>query len=69
MNAQTVEALIEKLKSLPEAGQYLKQNGSFTRLDMIARKMSDTECARKMSEAKAKLLRQCKMESPFPPVR
>src|ERR1017187_2636365 len=59
----------EKLKSLPEAGQYLKQEGSFARLDRIATKMSDTECARKMGEAKAKLLRQCKMESPFPPVR
>jgi transposase InsO family protein len=59
----------EKLKSLPEAGQYLKQNGSFAMLDMIAGKMSDTECARKMGEAKAKLLRQCKMESPFPPTR
>jgi transposase InsO family protein len=57
----------EKLKSLPEAGQYLKGEGSFARLDTIARKMSDTECARKMGEAKAKLLRQCKMESPFPP--
>jgi transposase InsO family protein len=57
----------EKLKSLPEAGQYLKQDESFARLDRIAGKMSDTECARKMGEAKAKLLRQCKMESPSPP--
>jgi transposase InsO family protein len=59
----------EKLKSLPEAAQYLKQDGSFARLDRTATKMSDTECARKMGEAKAKLLRQCKMESPFPPAR
>ena len=59
----------EKLQSLPEAGQYLKQEGSFARLDRIAARMSDTECARKMGEAKAKLLRQCKMESPFPPTR
>jgi transposase InsO family protein len=59
----------EKLKSLPEAGQYLKPEGSFAKLDRIAKKMSDTECARKMGEAKAKLLRQCKMESPFPPAR
>ena len=29
--------------------------------------MSDTECAKKMSAAKAKLLRRCKMESPVPP--
>jgi transposase InsO family protein len=59
----------EKLKSLPEAAQYLKQEGSFARPDRTATKMSDTECARKMGEAKAKLLRQCKMESPFPPAR
>jgi hypothetical protein len=59
----------EKLKSLPEAGQYLKPEASFAKLDRIAKKMSDTECARKMGEEKAKLLRKCKMESPFPPVR
>ena len=57
----------EKLKSLPEADQYLKQDTSFAKLDRVAKKMSDTECARKMGEAKTKLLRQCKMESPFPP--
>jgi len=59
----------EKLKSLPEAGQYLKEGGSFERLDNTAKKMSDTECARKMGEAKSKLLLQCKIESPFPPAR
>lgn len=59
----------EKLKSLPEPGQHLKQGESFERLDKTAKKMSDTECARKMGEAKARLLRQCKMESPFPPAR
>jgi transposase InsO family protein len=59
----------EKLKSLPEAGQYLKPEVSFERLDRTATKMSDTQCARKMGEAKAKLLRQCKRESPFLPAR
>ena len=59
----------EKLKSLPEAGQYLKPEVSFERLDRTATKMSDTQYARKMGEAKAKLLRQCKMESPFLPAR
>jgi len=59
----------EKLKSLPEAERYLKQEVSLARLDRIATKMSDTECARKMGAAKVKLLRQCKMESPFPPAR
>jgi hypothetical protein len=32
-------------------------------------KMSDTECACKMTTAKAKLLRECKTESPVPPPR
>ena len=41
----------------------------FERLDRTATKMSDTQYARKMGEAKAKLLRQCKMESPFLPAR
>lgn len=59
----------EKLKSLPEAEQYLKPGMNFGQLDRIAMKMSDTEFARKMCEAKGKLLRQCKIESPFPPTR
>src|SRR6516225_6225366 len=47
----------EKLKSLPEAASYLKQGMSFARLDQLASNMSDTECAKKMATAKAKLLR------------
>jgi hypothetical protein len=31
--------------------------------------MNDTECAKKMSTAKVKLLRACKSESPIPPPR
>jgi transposase InsO family protein len=57
----------EKLKSLPDAAGYLKPGVSFARLDRVAKAMIDTECAKKMSAAKAKLLRQCKMESPVPP--
>jgi hypothetical protein len=57
----------EKLKSLPEAAQHLKAGLRFVQLDKIARAMSDTEAARKMGAAKAKLLRQCKSESPLPP--
>jgi len=57
----------EKLKSLPEAAQYLKPNISFAQLDRLAMAMSDTECAIQMTAAKAKLLRQCKTESPLPP--
>jgi hypothetical protein len=52
---------------LPDAAGYLKPGVSFARLDRVAKAMSDTECAKKMSAAKAKLLRQCKMESPVPP--
>lgn len=57
----------EKLKSLPEAAQYLKPEVGFAQLDRRAARMSDTECARKMGAAKARLLRAVKLESPFPP--
>lgn len=57
----------EKLKSLPEASKYLKPGISFAQLDKQAASFSDTQCARKMGAAKAKLLRHCKMESPVPP--
>lgn len=57
----------EKLKALPEAASYLKENVSFARLDQQASSMSDTECAKKMSAAKATLLRKVKTESPIPP--
>src|SRR6266849_233692 len=57
----------EKLKSLPKAEEYLKQELNFAQMDQVALRMSDTECARQMGEAKRKLLRQCKMESPVPP--
>lgn len=57
----------EKLKSLPDAESYLKPGISFAQMDRVAKALSDTECAKKMSAAKAKLLRQCKMESPVPP--
>ncbi len=57
----------DKLKSLPEAAQCLKPELHWTQLDRRARQMSDTECARQMAAAKARLLRLCKTESPFPP--
>jgi hypothetical protein len=57
----------EKLKSLPEVGQYIKTGLKLDILDKLAKRMSDTECARRMGAAKAKLLRRCKIESPFPP--
>jgi transposase InsO family protein len=57
----------EKLKSLENSEQYLKPNVSFAKLNATAQKMSDTECARKMTAAKTQLLRQCKIESPLRP--
>jgi hypothetical protein len=54
----------EKLRGLKNAEQYLKENMSFAQLDQLARKMSDTECARKLAAAKTQMLRRCKMESP-----
>jgi hypothetical protein len=59
----------QKLKSLPEAADYLKEGIGLEGLDRIAATMSDTEFAKKMSAAKAKLLRVCKIESPLPPPR
>jgi transposase InsO family protein len=55
----------EKWKSLPDAEKYLKAKMTFARLDEVALKMSDTECARKMGVAKTQLLRVCKIESPY----
>src|SRR5664279_5315655 len=57
----------EKLKSLPDAAKCLKAGISFEQRDVFAAAMSDTECARKMTTAKARLLRRCKSESPIPP--
>jgi len=57
----------EKLKSLPEATRYLKPGLSWARLDPIAGQRSDTEWARRMQAAKARLLRQCKWQYPVPP--
>jgi transposase InsO family protein len=57
----------EKLKALPEAATYLKENMSWARLDQQASSMSDTECAKKMGTAKTNLLRKVKTESPIPP--
>jgi len=57
----------EKLKSLPGAAGYLKENVSFAWLEQQANRMSDTECAKQMATAKASLLRKVKSESPIPP--
>ena len=67
--AEDYQTPYEKLKAMPEAAEYLKQNISLRDLEQRAMQMSDTECARKMTTAKAKLLRACKTESPVPPPR
>lgn len=50
----------EKLQSLTQAEQFLKPGLSLPELETTSLAISDTECARRMSAAKAKLLRQCK---------
>jgi transposase InsO family protein len=57
----------EKLQAMPEAAKHLKQNISLADLEQRAMQMSDTECARKMTTVKTKLLRDCKTESLVPP--
>ena len=49
----------EKLQSLSEAARFLKPGLSLPELEKRALAISDTECARRMSAAKTKLLRQC----------
>lgn len=56
----------QKLKSLPGAAEYLKPGIRMEALDRKAATMSDTEFAKKMGAAKAKMLRVCKIESPGP---
>ena len=53
----------EKLQSLPEAERFLKPGLSLPELQKRALAISDTECARRMSAAKSKLLRQCQTPS------
>jgi len=65
--AQGYRTPYEKLKSLPQAEQYLKPGLSFAQLDRWAHALSDTECARRMKQALQELLRETKIESPFPP--
>ena len=59
----------QKLKSLPESANYLKEGIALKQLDRLAGKLSDTEFARKMSAAKTQLLLIAKIESPLPPPR
>lgn len=47
----------DKLKSLPDARQYLKPGTTFEQLDAIAYAISDNEAARRLNQAKAELFR------------
>ena len=47
----------EKLKSLPNAKQFLKQGLTFKQLDAQANAMSDNEAARRLNEARSALFR------------
>jgi transposase InsO family protein len=57
----------EKLKSLERPEQYLKPGLSLAELERESLAMSDTECARRMTAAKSRLLQQSKMQFPLPP--
>jgi hypothetical protein len=58
---------IREVAILPQAEQHLKTGLSFAQIDKLAQKLSDTECAAKMSATNTKLLRRCKTKSPVPP--
>ncbi len=47
----------EKLKSLPDAAQYLKPEISFQALDALATSSSDNEAAERLNEARARLFK------------
>jgi hypothetical protein len=64
---QDYQTPYHRLQSLPDAARYLKPGLSWTRLEPIASERSDTEWARRMQAAKARLLRQCKWQYPLPP--
>jgi transposase InsO family protein len=66
--AKDYQTPYEKLKSVPQAERYLKDGVSFQHLDQLASAMSDTQCAVKMRQAKTRLLREVKIECPFPPM-
>ncbi len=52
---QDIQTPYERLKSLPDAEQYLRQGVSFEQLDVQAYAMSDNEAAKKMNEARKEL--------------
>jgi transposase InsO family protein len=61
--AEDYRTPFEKLQSLAEAERFLKPGLRLPELEKRALAVSDTECARRMSAAKSKLLRQCQRPS------
>jgi len=53
----------EKLRSLPEAKQYLKPGNTWKALDRLASEMSDHEAARQMNESRDQLFRSLNRRS------
>lgn len=49
--------LYDKLKSLPNAAQYLKPGITFEQWDAIAYAMSDNKAAQRLNQARAELFR------------
>jgi hypothetical protein len=54
----------EKLKSLPEASSYLKEDVTFNLLDELATAMSDNLAAKRMNQAREKLFRAISKREP-----
>lgn len=54
----------EKLKSLPEASSYLKEEINFNRLDELATVMSDNDAAKRMNHARETLFRAITKREP-----
>jgi hypothetical protein len=50
----------DKLKSLPNADQYLKPGITFEQLDVIAYAISDNEAAQRLNQARVELFRSIK---------
>jgi len=65
--AEDYQTPYEKLRSLSRQAVALKPGLSWAQLEQSAHQMSDTECARTMMAAKARLLWQCKTQAPVPP--
>ncbi|OIP24268.1 hypothetical protein AUK11_00040 [bacterium CG2_30_37_16] len=55
----------EKLKSLPNASQYLKDGNTFEELDKTAYQASDNEAAKVMQKEKEKLFKIMKRKENF----